>query len=46
MAASSLDDVKRSVKDWYDRFGWEKNEQGTYNDTAIWSQKEPVGKGL
>ena len=44
--ASSLDDVKRSVKDWYDRFGWEKNEQGTYNDTAIWSQKEPVGNGL
>ena len=44
--ASSLDDVKQSVRDWYDRFGWEKNELGTYNDTAIWSQNEPVGNGL
>jgi hypothetical protein len=44
--ASSRDNVKRSVKDSYDRFGWGKKEQGTYNDTAIWSQKEPVGDGL
>jgi ubiquinone/menaquinone biosynthesis C-methylase UbiE/uncharacterized protein YbaR (Trm112 family) len=43
---SSHEDVKRSVKDWYDRFGWKKIERGTYKDTAIWSQNEPVAYGL
>src|SRR5262249_60297745 len=40
------DDVKRSVKDWYDRFGWRKNEGGMYLDSALFSQNRPVGHGL
>jgi SAM-dependent methyltransferase len=40
------DTVKRGVKDWYDRFGWQKNARGEYNDSAIYSQNRPVGHGL
>ena len=43
---TSADDVKRSVKDWYDRFGWRKNERGLYMDSALFSQNKPVGHGL
>jgi SAM-dependent methyltransferase/uncharacterized protein YbaR (Trm112 family) len=45
---SSYDDdgVKRGVKEWYDSFGWKKNERGLYNDSAIYSQTKPVGHGL
>src|SRR5262249_56143559 len=43
---SPADDVKRSVKDWYDRFGWRKNERGMYLDSALFSQNRPVGHGL
>jgi len=39
-------DVKESVKGWYDSFGWKKNEQGLYNDTALFSQCKPAGHGL
>ena len=38
--------VKQSVKDWYDRFGWTRNEHGLYNDTATFSQNRPFGYGL
>jgi SAM-dependent methyltransferase/uncharacterized protein YbaR (Trm112 family) len=43
---TSADGIKRSVKDWYDRFGWTKNELGMYRDSALFSQSEPVGNGL
>ena len=43
---SPADDVKRSVKDWYDRFGWRNNERGMYLDSALFSQNRPVGHGL
>jgi uncharacterized protein YbaR (Trm112 family) len=43
---SPADDVKRSVKDWYDRFGWRKSEHGMYLDSALFSQDTPVGHGL
>ncbi|MEI7935842.1 MAG: class I SAM-dependent methyltransferase [Verrucomicrobiota bacterium] len=44
--ALQIDDVKRSVKDWYDRWGWKKNDLGLYKDTALFSQNKPVGYGL
>jgi len=40
------DGIKRSVKDWYDQFGWKKNDSGSYIDTAIFSQSAPAGHGL
>jgi ubiquinone/menaquinone biosynthesis C-methylase UbiE/uncharacterized protein YbaR (Trm112 family) len=46
VAANSDDDLKQSVKVWYDRFGWRKNAQGLYHDTASFSQDRPVGHGL
>src|SRR5439155_9286885 len=46
VAANSDDDLKQSVKVWYDRFGWRKNAKGLYHDTASFSQDRPVGHGL
>jgi len=47
---TSVDDVTQSVKDWYDRFGWKKNTQSVYNDSAIFSslfsQNRLVGHGV
>jgi ubiquinone/menaquinone biosynthesis C-methylase UbiE/uncharacterized protein YbaR (Trm112 family) len=40
------DDVKETVREWYDRFGWQTNEQGYYNDTASFSEAAPTGHGL
>lgn len=40
------DDIKQSVKAWYDQFGWKKNDSGTYNDTALFSQNIPEGHGF
>lgn len=40
------DDIKRSVKDWYDQFGWKKNSSGTYQDSAMYSENLPAGYGL
>lgn len=44
-ADAQADDVKRSVQDWYDRFGWQKNDDGLYHDTALFSQDATVGHG-
>lgn len=30
--------VLESVKRWYDEFGWQRNANGLYNDTALFSQ--------
>jgi len=30
--------VKSDVKSWYDNFGWKRTENGTYGDTALFSQ--------
>lgn len=38
--------VKQRVKDWYDRFGWKRNEAGLYYDTALFSELEMTGHGL
>ncbi len=46
VAVAADDGIKRSVKDWYDQFGWRKNDSGSYIDTAIFSQSAPVGHGL
>jgi uncharacterized protein YbaR (Trm112 family) len=43
---SEDDELKRSVREWYDRFGWQTNEQGCYHDTASFSQAMPIGHGL
>jgi SAM-dependent methyltransferase/uncharacterized protein YbaR (Trm112 family) len=43
---SGDDEVKQSVQDWYDGFGWRKNQRGVYNDTAAFSQSSPDGHGL
>ena len=40
------DEVQRSVREWYDQFGWKKNESGAYNDTAVFSQSTGEGHGL
>ncbi len=40
------EDLKQSVREWYDQFGWQTNEQGCYNDTATFSQTTLVGHGL
>ena len=40
------DDITQSVKSWYDQFGWKKNENGVYNDSALFSQTRPIGNGL
>ncbi|MDF0645873.1 MAG: methyltransferase domain-containing protein [Nitrospira sp.] len=41
----SVDDITESVRDWYDRFGWKKNTQSVYNDSALFSQNRLVGHG-
>jgi SAM-dependent methyltransferase len=48
MSARPLGDeeVKRGVKEWYDRFGWRRNDRGQYNDSALFSQTRPIGHGL
>jgi len=40
------DEATSSVRRWYDEFGWQKNEQGLYHDSAVFSQNAPVGNGL
>jgi len=46
LPANPGDDVKQSVKEWYERYGWQTNEQGFYKDTASFSQATPTGHGL
>jgi SAM-dependent methyltransferase/uncharacterized protein YbaR (Trm112 family) len=46
-APAALDnDIKQSVKAWYDQFGWKKSDLGRYMDTAVYSQDIPEGSGL
>src|SRR5262249_24136181 len=45
-AQNAGDEVKQSVQEWYDLFGWKKNEQGVYNDTVVFLQIGPTGHGL
>jgi SAM-dependent methyltransferase/uncharacterized protein YbaR (Trm112 family) len=39
-------EAKSSVRRWYDEYGWQKNEQGMYHDSAAFSQNAPIGNGL
>lgn len=38
--------VLHSVKRWYDDFGWQRNEGGIYNDTAMFSQLSSKAHGF
>ena len=40
------DSIQRSVKQWYDDFGWQRNQSGLYNDTAMFSQVSPTAHGI
>ena len=40
------DSIQLSVKQWYDNFGWQRNEAGIYNDTALFSQMSPTAHAL
>jgi len=44
-AQAGDEEIQRSVQSWYDTFGWQKNEGGAYNDTAVFSQTSPEGYG-
>jgi hypothetical protein len=37
--------IRQSVKQWYDDFGWRRNETGVYNDTALFSQQSNTAYG-
>jgi ubiquinone/menaquinone biosynthesis C-methylase UbiE/uncharacterized protein YbaR (Trm112 family) len=37
--------IRQSVKQWYDDFGWRRNETGVYNDTALFSQQSNTAHG-
>jgi ubiquinone/menaquinone biosynthesis C-methylase UbiE/uncharacterized protein YbaR (Trm112 family) len=37
--------IRRSVKQWYDNFGWLRNEAGIYNDTVLFSQQSLTPHG-
>jgi ubiquinone/menaquinone biosynthesis C-methylase UbiE/uncharacterized protein YbaR (Trm112 family) len=37
--------ILKSVKEWYDEFGWLRNESGIYNDTALFSQRSLTAHG-
>ena len=46
-AGEQLEDkAKSGVRRWYDEYGWQKNDQGLYYDSAVFSQNAPVGNGL
>jgi SAM-dependent methyltransferase len=37
MGPEELREEKRRVKTFYDTFGWRRNDEGTYNDTALFA---------
>jgi ubiquinone/menaquinone biosynthesis C-methylase UbiE len=37
--------IQQSVKQWYDDFGWLRNESGIYNDTVLFSQRSLTPHG-
>jgi ubiquinone/menaquinone biosynthesis C-methylase UbiE len=39
-------DARKNVQEWYDTFGWQRNEEGILNDSAFYSQKEVTTYGL
>jgi ubiquinone/menaquinone biosynthesis C-methylase UbiE/uncharacterized protein YbaR (Trm112 family) len=39
-------EIQLRVKRWYDEFGWQRNESGVYNDTALFSQASLSAHGL
>lgn len=43
---SESDSIQQSVKQWYDEFGWQRNENGIYNDTRLFSQMSPTANGI
>jgi SAM-dependent methyltransferase/uncharacterized protein YbaR (Trm112 family) len=40
------DSIQQSVQRWYDEFGWQRNESGIYNDTAMFSQVSLTAHGF
>lgn len=39
-------EASKNVKEWYDSFGWQRNEDGRLNDSAFYSQPEVTTYGL
>jgi ubiquinone/menaquinone biosynthesis C-methylase UbiE/uncharacterized protein YbaR (Trm112 family) len=37
--------IQQSVKQWYDEFGWQRDESGIYNDTVLFSQRSMTAHG-
>lgn len=38
------EDGKRKVREFYDEYGWQKNEEDSYNDTVTFEDRRPVSK--
>ena len=41
---SLQEDGKKLVKEFYDEYGWQKDEEDSYNDTATFEDRRPVVK--
>lgn len=39
-------DARKNVQEWYDSFGWQRNDDGVLNDSAFYSQTEATAYGL
>lgn len=39
-------EARRNVQEWYDSFGWQRNDDGVLNDSAFYSQTEATAYGL
>jgi ubiquinone/menaquinone biosynthesis C-methylase UbiE len=39
-------EARRNVQEWYNTFGWQRNEDGRLNDSAFYSQPEVTTYGL
>lgn len=39
-------EARRNVQEWYDSFGWQRNDDGRLNDSAFYSQPEVTTYGL
>ena len=42
----ALLEARRNVQEWYDSFGWQRNDDGRLNDSAFYSQPEVTTYGL
>lgn len=40
------EEARQNVMEWYNSFGWQRNEDGVLNDSAFYSQTETTAYGL